>query len=365
MSDDLLDQQKPPTTLWRRLGRPVTFVLIVLVAIVWQAFYQQQTGMIVGRPLVSSQTHLHAVVFSPRPGIVYLGTHFGLFTSTDGGHTWPQRQGALNTTMVTSVAVSPTNPDLLAVLAIPTSGIGKLPGVYVSADAGTHWHFTIPVGLSVTAYPYSIQAAAGADGHFYVFFTGGGWFETPDLGQHWSALTTSNLPTLQNPMLLTNARNPTHLLMGGDQGLFDTSNDGQNWQQMSAVGGSVISLVSTQPAGNQARVIVCATDEGLYRGLEQDGQISWSPLSTLTPAPSTRLVISADGSALYALSGSDLWFSTNQGRTWVHRWQFARGDLVSLVLDPHHPQELLAGFFWPGLVMISTDKGIEWHTLTD
>ncbi len=81
--------------------------------------------MVAGRLLASQETHLHTVVWSSRPGVVYLGTHFGLFTSVDGGHTWPQHQGELNTTMVTSVAVSPTNPDLLAVLAVPTGGIGR------------------------------------------------------------------------------------------------------------------------------------------------------------------------------------------------------------------------------------------------
>jgi hypothetical protein len=76
-------------------------------------------------------------------------------------------------------------------------------------------------------------------------------------------------------------------------------------------------------------------------------------------------VISADGSALYALSGSDLWYSEDQGIIWMHRWHFARGDMSALALNPHNPRELLAGFFWPGLVLISTNAGTSWQTLTD
>jgi photosystem II stability/assembly factor-like uncharacterized protein len=368
-SRDPASRKKPPKTPFLRIGHfpifLIALVLIVLATFAWQAFYQQQTGMIVGRPLASPETHLHTVVWSPDPGVVYLGTHFGLFISTDGGHTWPQHQGDLNTTMVTSVAVSPTDPDLLAVLVIPTSGIGRQAGISVSADAGKDWRFTVPAGLPASAYPYSIQATAGAGGHFFVFFTGAGWFETHDLGQHWSSLTTGNLATIQNPSLLTDVRNPNHLLMGGDQGLFETENDGQNWQEVTAVPGSVLSLVATQPIGTHARVIICSTDQGLYRGLEQDGQIVWSPVHLSAAVSPTRLVMSADGSALYALSGSELWFSEDQGTSWVHRWHFTRGDISALELNPNNPRELLAGFFWPGLVLISMDQGNSWHTLTD
>ena len=368
VSRNTSNPQQISQTFFRRIRRGAIFfiplVLLVLVAMIWQGWYQQQTALVAGRPLASAQTHLHAVVIS-RSGAVYLGTHFGLFTSTDGGHTWPQRQGALASTMVTSVAVSPTNPALLAVLAIPTSGISQPAGVYMSADAGKTWHFRNPSGLSSAAYPYRIQAADGAVGHFFVFFSSVGWFETSDLGRHWLLLTTGNLASLQNPSLVTDAHDPAHLLMGGDQGLFETENDGRTWQPVTAVQGSVLSLVATQPTGSQARTLLCATDQELYLGQEQHGQVAWRAVSLSTSGTLTRMVMSADGSALYALFGSDLWFSADLGRTWRHRWHFARSDITSLALNPDHPQTLLAGFFWPGLVLSSTDQGKSWQTLTD
>jgi hypothetical protein len=39
--------------------------------------------------------------------------------------------------------------------------------------------------------------------------------------------------------------------------------------------------------------------------------------------------------------------------------------MSALALNPHNPRELLAGFFWPGLVLISTNAGTSWQTLTD
>lgn len=359
-----------PMRLPRKMkhARRWLLVLGILLAVggatLWQLLWNQQPNVpIAGRPLSSSQTHLHTVAISSQPGVIYLGTHFGLFTSTDNGRTWPQRQGDLSATMVTSIAISPTNPHLLAVLAIPDGNPTGREGIYVSADAGNHWQYTFPAHLSASSYPYSIQGAPGARGHFYVFFSQAGWFETHDLGKHWQSITQGALASIQTPSLLVDPTHSNHLLMGGDQGLFETANDGQNWQPVTQVQGSVLALTVAPAGANHPQVVLCATDQGLYR---QEGQGAFLLLKTLpTTSLPIRVLFSPDGSALYALVGSDLWVSSNQGTAWTHRWHFARGDLVSLVIDPRNPQELLAGFFWPGLVLISTNAGVSWRTLTD
>jgi photosystem II stability/assembly factor-like uncharacterized protein len=319
-----------------------------------------------GRPLSYPQTHLHTLALSSRPGVVYLGTHYGIFTSTDGGRTWPQSEGGLNTSMITSIAVSPDNPDLVAVLAVPTSGLSGHIGIYVSANAGQSWNFSAPAGLPTSAYPYSIQSAAGADGHFYAFFSFAGWFETLDLGRHWHPITGASLANIQTPSLLTDPANPAHLLMGGDLGLFETRDDGQHWQQLKSVSGNVLALAATSPNEHTPRSILVATDQGLYRWQEApDHQPQVTQLTALPAAsPPTRMVMSADGRELYALCGSDLWFSGDQGTGWVKRWHFTRGDLVSLVLDPGNARRLLAGFYAPALVLVSADAGSSWQTLT-
>lgn len=347
---------------WR--GLLVLVLLIVLVVTAWLLLNKQQNSMIAGRPLSYPQTHLHTVVMGGRPGVVYLGTHSGIFTSTDEGRTWPQSQGDLNTNMVTAIAVSPTNPDLLAVLTIPTSGLGRQMGIFVSSDAGKSWRFTAPANLPASAYPYTLVSGAGAQGRFYVFFSNAGWFETQDLGQHWYAITRGDLANIQTPSLLTDPADPNHLLMGGDLGLFESRNDGRNWQRVTDVQGSVVALAASIPTTGQARTILCSTDQGLYRWRDNGHQLT--QLSNLPASASpTRLVLNTDGSALYALFGSDLWFSTDQGTTWVQRWQFPRNDLVSLVINPTNSDELLAGFFSPGLVLISTNAGKSWQTLTN
>lgn len=337
-------------------------LLVVGAAAIWQILLNQQPSVpLAGHPLSSSQTHLHALAVSSLPGMIYLGTHFGVFASADAGRTWPQQQGDLNATMILSIAISPSNPRLLAVLAMPDGNPSGREGVYVSADAGKHWQYTFPPHLSASGYPYSIQGAPGLQGHFYACFSQDGWFETRDLGRHWQSITHGTLAGIQASSLLVDPIRPEHLLMGGDQGLFESENDGQSWQQVTQVQGAVLSLSGARVG--QTRVILCATERDLYR---QQGQESFFPLRTLPAAsPPVRVLFSSDGSILYALVGADLWISRDRGERWVHRWRFTRADLVSLVVDPHDSQKVFAGFFWPGLVLVSTNAGETWRTLTD
>jgi hypothetical protein len=149
-------------------------------------------------------------------------------------------------------------------------------------------------------------------------------------------------------------------------GLFETHDDGLSWQQIQGVSGNVFALTATRPADDGPRTILAATDQGLYRW--QDGPHAQAQIVSLhswsASSPPTRLVMNSSGTALYALSGPDLWFSADQGTTWQHRWRFARSDLVALDLNPTNDQELLVGFFAPPLVLLSRIAGNRWQTLT-
>ncbi len=351
----------------RPLRLLILLLLVLLVAalvISWQLLNNSINSTdpaIAGRPLSNPHTHLHTVALGEQPGVIYLGTHYGMFTSTDGGHTWPQPRGVLNTMMITAIAVSSANPDILGIMAIPVSGIGVQSGVYFSHDGGKSWHASAPGSLPASAYPYTIKAGTAGAGDFYAFYNYAGWFETRDLGVHWYPITNGILSNMQTPSLLTDPLNPNHLLLGGDQGLYESQDDGSHWTRINSVKGDVYSIVASDA---MPRLIFCATDQGIYRwyaGITQTTQLT--NLHTATPA--TRLVSDVTGHALYALAVQDMWYSADSGTTWQHQWHFDRGDLVSLVVDPMNPTHLYAGFFLPPEVLYSTDSGSSWKILTN
>jgi photosystem II stability/assembly factor-like uncharacterized protein len=348
-----------------RIIRTFVFgLLIIVIVVAWQflnAYNNSTDPTIADHPLSNPHTHLHSVVLGEKPGVLYLGTHYGLFTSTDGGHTWPQSHGTLSNDMVTSIAVSPSNPNILALIVIPTSGLGQQYGIAFSRDNGTSWQITAPSGLSSSAYPYAVKAGTGSSGQFYTYYFYGGWLETRDLGAHWYPITRGTLSGMQTPSLLTDSNNPNHLFLGGDQGLFESYDDGGHWLHISAVQGNVQSIIATNTT---PRILYCATDQGFYHWQEGSAritQVTHLPMTT----PPTRLLIDKTGKALYGLSGQDLWFSSDSGSSWVHRWHFDRGDLISLIVDPLNPHMLYAGFFLPPKVIYSMDGGSSWQTLTD
>ncbi len=340
----------------------VRLLLVIVVVAAWLLLnaYNNANPTVAGRPLSNPHTHLHAVVLGGRSGEIYLGTHYGLFTSIDGGRTWLQPRGILSTYMVTSIAVSLSNPNSLALIVIPTSGIGEKPGIAISHDGGTTWQISVPPGLSPSAYPYTVKAGSESSGQFYTFYFYAGWFETRDMGTHWYPITSGTLSNMQTPSLLTVPGDPNHLYLGGDQELYESHDDGGHWLHISAIQGNVQSIIATNTT---PRILYCATDQRLYTWHEGSTRITH--ISNLPmPTPPTRLATDQTGKALYGLSGQDLWFSLDNGTTWVHRWHFDRGDLVSLIVDPQNPYKLYAGFFLPPKVVYSTNGGSSWQTLT-
>jgi hypothetical protein len=263
--------------------------------------------------------------------------------------------------MITAIAVSPSNPNVLALIVIPTSGLGQQSGIAISHDGGTTWQISAPSGLSSSAYPYTVKAGSESSGQFYAFYFYAGWLETRDLGAHWYPITRGTLSNMQTPSLLTDPVNPNHLYLGGDQGLYETRDDGSHWLRIPAIQGNVQSIVATNTA---PRIFYCATDQGFYHWREGSSHITQITHLPMTVTP-TRLATDATGKSLYGLSGRDLWFSPDSGTTWAHRWHFDRGDLISLVVDQLNPRNLYAGFFLPPKVVYSTDGGSTWQTLTD
>ncbi|HEV2660661.1 MAG TPA: hypothetical protein VGU68_08645, partial [Ktedonobacteraceae bacterium] len=144
--------------------------------------------------------------------------------------------------MVTAIAASPLDPNVLALIVIPTNGLLPQSGIAFSQDSGKTWRVSTPSGLSSSAYPFTVKAGAGKARQFYAYYFYEGWLETRDMGTHWYPITRGTLSNMQTPSLLTDSIDPNHLFLGGDQGLYESRDDGNHWLHISAIQGNVQSI---------------------------------------------------------------------------------------------------------------------------
>jgi photosystem II stability/assembly factor-like uncharacterized protein len=306
--------------------------------------------------------HLHTVVLGGRPGVIYLGTHYGLFISNDGGHTWPQARGILHSLMITVVAINARDTSSLALVGIPSVSGSAEAGIYFSQDTGTTWNLRQPAALPDAAYPFTVQAGSAGSGHFYAFYLYAGWYETRDAGLHWRSITGNMPSNTQNRLVLTFPGDPDHLLLGGDAGVFESKDDGTHWTKLTSVHGSVQAL--TTSSQNPA-TIYCATDQGLFKWQQNTSTaIQAVQLPAGGTASFARIAVDASGKILYGLTGRDLWYSNNAGLFWTKRYHFERGDSVALLIDPQDPQRVYIGFFLPPKVDFSVNGGSSWRILS-
>jgi hypothetical protein len=112
------EKTKKPSNRRFFVGLLITFAIIASLVggQIWMIQATSTDPKIPGHPLSNSQMHLHTLTIGNTFNMLYLGTHFGLFTSNDGGRTWPQVRGVLNTLMITVISVNPADPSSLAVI---------------------------------------------------------------------------------------------------------------------------------------------------------------------------------------------------------------------------------------------------------
>ncbi len=355
--------RRRPRWLWLALLGVVALLVLMEVGYQrWKSSPAATAPSVAGRPLSNPQTHLHTVVLGDAPQTIYLGTHFGLFWSTDGGRTWPQQRGALSDMMVTSIAISPLDPNTLAVIGISNAGDADRSGLYISQDAGKTWRLSKPSlpgsGLGSPISPYFVQAAPDAAGHWYVVYLGAGLYETRDAGAHWALRSPESLAGALLTSLLIDPADANHLLLGTDAGLYQTRDAGAHWQQVTGAQQQVQALAALPGTPG---VILCATSAGLWRSTDNGQHFE----SIAAPAFSRLAIAGTQNGMVYGVSGQQVWRSSDAGSHWTRAAALNRSDLTALVGDPLDAHKLYAGYFFPPAVFSSQDAGQSWQVVTD
>jgi hypothetical protein len=90
---------------------------------------------------------LYAAAGNLAWGILHEGEAGAIYRTTDGGETWVPKNNGLMSLDVRSLAIDPTNPDVIY------AGLGEGAGIYRSTDGGETWE-AINYGIIVECPSY-------------------------------------------------------------------------------------------------------------------------------------------------------------------------------------------------------------------
>jgi hypothetical protein len=280
-----------------------------------------------------------AVAIDPhQPGRAYCGTFdAGLWFSEDSGQNWQPVAGELPETHVMSVAVSPR---------IQTGGQGLLwagtepSRLFVSEDGGQHWHEQIGLQSLPSKHTWSfpprpwthhvrwIEPDPNDEELLFVGIELGGVMRSTDGGVTWQDRRPNS--QLDCHTLRTHKMAPGLLYEAAGGGFAQSLDAGATWERRDEGMAHHYVYGLAVDAGDPRTLIVSASygargahsnetaDAHLYR---RSGNGEWQVVREGLPDPKgTRVYILASdpsvAGAFYAATGSDLYFSTDTGRSW-------------------------------------------------
>lgn len=326
-------------------------------------------------PLTDNQLcpSVWTLVLDPtNPDIIYvgtIGTSFGkggegILKSINAGATWSLLPGPLPVgpgleTAILSLAVSPTDGNIVLAIASSTSGAA----VYRSADGGNTWAQVIAPASN--AWEGQIVFDATNANNAYATF--GGVYKSTDGGMTWATAngTGSNaLPAGNYYALEIAPSSPNTLFVGalnsaGTQ-MFKTTDGGQNWTPLP--GSPPNEGIQVDPVNSE----IVFTGAGSYRSM--DGGLTWSYV--YDPAGThSGLAFSADGSILYVGGEWGAWAATNLTDSNVTltnlNGTLALTNFSGITIHPTDPTIAFGGTQSNGVDMYSGTSTWQWAACDD
>jgi photosystem II stability/assembly factor-like uncharacterized protein len=321
------------------------------------------------------------------PNVYYFGaTGGGVWKSTDGAMTWQPVFDDQATSAIGSVAVSPSDPNVVYVgtgEACIRGNISHGDGVYKTVDGGKTWK---NLGLKdsraigrVIVHPKNPDIVyVAALGHPFGPNTERGIFRTMDGGRTWEKVLYQDENTggidiafdPHNPNILFASlwearRTPWSLTSGGPgSGLYRSNDAGATWKHLEEHGlpKGPYGRIGVAVAANSERVyaLIEAEAGGLYRS--DDGGESWdrvNPSRNIQQRAWYYMHVTADPQdpdTVYFMN-VDFYKSTDGGRT-MNKVKVPHGDNHGLWIDPLNTRRMIASN--DGGVTVSLDGGKSW-----
>jgi len=209
------------------------------------------------RPAANRRGHIAAVAVSARgKGVLYLaGPGIGVLRSDDGGRHWSPRNQGLPGRDVVALAAHADQPEALFAYV-------SARGIFRSEDGGSHWRL-MDRGprAGILQLVHSNMPGSMQTGWFFAATSKGvsrsmdcfcGWRDAGGLGRGVSALAYD-------------PREPRRVYAATGEGLFLSTDGGEQWVRVSAPAAKLVALAVTRSGALYA----AAPGGALYRSVDQ------------------------------------------------------------------------------------------------
>jgi len=278
----------------------------------------------------------------------------GLFISSDNGKTWIHK--GWKNIKANSIAVEPNSKGKILYL---TAGNGVLK----STDGGESWRimtdWRVTEVLKITIHPLNKNEIFIATPY--------GVFKSTDSGWNWDEKNNGIRPeetgTTSSTFvssIVVDRKNPDRILIGTEDGVYESLNRGQSWRILALKGIGIRTLVQSPHDPN---ILLAGTeDDGIFKS--SDGGKSWKKVNNGLPSLTIYSIAFDPKSDKIIYCGgfkTGVCRSDNGGESWKCSENGLEGfnTIHSISIHPDDPKFIVAGTI-DGGVFISTDAGKTW-----
>lgn len=229
-------------------------------------------------------------------------------------------------------------------------------GVLRSLDGGASWTMTTDWRMTEVL---DVVVDPNAPTHVYAATAYGVW-HSPDKGETWTEVN-AGIPAPQSTFTQTitaDQRQPGHLVVGSETGLFRTTSGGTRWRPVGPRDVAIRDVV--QSTADPQRWLAGTEEEGVFRS--QDGGQTWSRVGAETPMETIYAVAvdpsNPDRMAAAGFEGG-VFVSEDGGDTW-RRVGLENRRIHALAFDGRRPDRLWAGTLGDG-VYYADSFDASWH----
>jgi len=283
---------------------------------------------------------VRSLTYDPQnPNRVLLGTSTGvIFVSEDGGHNWARfaKLGAGDDYVLDHMAISPRNSKTIFVSAwsVQDQNAGD---IFRTRNGGKDWEALPGMrGKSVRAMAVSIS-----DPNVIVAGALDGVYRSTDGGNNWQRISSDDGIVKNIESIAIDPKDPNVIYAGTWHLAWKTSDGGANWQRINKGmidDSDVFSIIVSSADPSEVFASACS---GIYKstsGGEQFQKIQGIPFT----ARRTR-VLKQDPSnpaIVYAGTTEGLWKTTDEGKNWK-RMSDPEVVVNDVFIDPRNSQRVL------------------------